>query len=385
MKKKKIFIGLFAIVIFLGLLWGFFTDKAKYQQMVPNQSSIKKWEASTDSLVQEKMVLNDLQKRNKSLKGIPIKTFVIPGIRGAWSLDYQTKKASFGTNWVPQGLTQSQTHYYISAYDGDHKRNSLIFVVNKHSMKYFKTLILNSKSHVGGIVYDAQFKRLWFSDDKKIGGLSYIQENAVRNYHAKDVQKPITSKHIKLPWASRTSGIAIHDNQLTIVKYGREESDRSVVSIDLNAQTGLPDKFTKQMEVELNEAKSYKEFVNRMIEEKIISSIAPGWDRMQGIAIDKTGLTVFSQSNGNRSSKVMIKMPNDKTGTKFNFYSPEEGTKNFDAPPAIEQVSLNIPRSDEFGMIFESGAKKYREKGLFLYRPTIIDRVIILPISIEED
>lgn len=134
----------------------------------------------------------------------------------------------------------------------------------------------------------------------------------------------------------------------------------------------------------MNSASTYNDFLDSLVKNKIVNSIAPGWNRMQGITIDRNGLSIFSQSNGDFSSKIWIELPTKETGTKFNFIPPNDGIKMFSVPPSVEQVSLNTPKSNEFSMVFESGAKKYRERRLGIFRPKIIDRIIIFPIKIEE-
>lgn len=387
MKKKFI---LPIILLLAGVAIGFFyvKDKIRYQNMVATAQEVPKWQADTHPLVKKQEIMQLLKKVNKANKQgdsvSDLKAVTIPGLRGAWSIDHKTKKAAFGNDWVPQGLTQSKEDYFVSVYDGDHKLNSLIYVIDKKTGTYKKSLILHSKAHVGGVSYDSTFKRLWFSDDtKEEAGLSYISEPEIQAYQAEKSQEAIHSTGVRLPWASKTSGIALYNNQLIIVKYGLNKDDRSVVAIPLNAQSGLPEKFTKKMDEILDQTTDYNGFIDALIKEKIIQSIAPGWDRMQGLAIASFGLSIFSQSNGDSNSKIWVENPNDKSGTKFDFTPPTEGVRMFQVPPSVEQVSLDVPNTTNFSMLFESGAKKYRETGTFLNRPAIVDRILVLPLKIE--
>jgi hypothetical protein len=383
MKKKWIIGGVIIALAISGLTIAYQSDQKQYDKMVLEASDVPKWTADQGELVTEETVLNQVVLRNDVFKNVDVDSFIIPGLRGAWSINHKTKKAGFGNDWVPQGLTQSKDKFFVSAYDGDFKLNSVIFVVDKKTKQYEKTLILSSKSHLGGIAYDNTFDRLWYSDDQDGGGLSYIEDDFIDRYKASEAQKPITHQHIALPWAERTSGIAIYKGMIVVVKYGLKEDDRSVVTIPLDDKLGLPQRFTDRVAKAFSKVKNENDFIQTLLKEKLIAGIAPGWDRMQGVAVDESGLTILSQSAGFFSSTIMIREPNEKSGTKFNFSKPEAGESSFKAPPSVEQVSLNNPTSNELSMIFESGAKKYRERGFFLWRPAIMDRVIILPVTIN--
>jgi hypothetical protein len=204
--------------------------------MVLQASDVPKWTADQGELVSKETALNQMILRNDEMKNVDMESFIIPGLRGAWSINHKTKKAAFGSDWVPQGLTQSKDKYFVSAYNGDYKLNSVIFMVDKKIKKYEKTLILSSKSHLGGIAYDNTFDRLWYSDDQDGGGLSYIEDVFFNAYDARKDQKPISHQHIDLPWAQRTSGIAIYKGMIVVVKYGLKEDERSVIPIPLDSK-----------------------------------------------------------------------------------------------------------------------------------------------------
>lgn len=198
MRKTKnliMYFILIALIFCFSIFFLYLKEEKTYKNMIATPQSVKKWEADTQPLIEEMKVKKFAVKKVKGLAPSDIDTIVIPGLRGAWSVTNNTKEESFGTNWVPQGLTQSKNRYYVSLYDGDHERNSLIFVIDKKTKKYIKTLILDSKSHVGGIAYDSHYKRLWFSDDtNKMGGLSYIEGSSLDSYHASKKTPIIASK-----------------------------------------------------------------------------------------------------------------------------------------------------------------------------------------------
>ncbi|KMO63091.1 hypothetical protein PZ01_05810, partial [Lacticaseibacillus rhamnosus] len=109
-----------------------------------------------------------------------------------------------------------------------------------------------------------------------------------------------------------------------------------------------------------------------------------GWDRIQGIAIAKTGLTFVSQSNGAKPGKIWIRIPLDKSWSKLTFATPKSGDKIINVPNSVEEISLNADDS-QLALIFESGAKAYREEGSFWKRPHYMDRIMLLPISVQSN
>lgn len=372
MLKKWVWVTVLSVIGIVALGFGGWAliDHYHYSQLVDQPSDVKKWEADPRPLQSKSAAIkqikaigqsNPLEKRAAT----NAKLVVIPGLRGAWSINAKTKKAGFGNNWVPQGVTQSKDAIYMSLYDNNHKLNSIIVQVNKHNAKYNKTLILRSKSHVGGITYDIDHQRLLWSDDAqtKGAGISYVSQREIDTYSAKATQQPIKSTQIELHLAGPTSAITLYNNQLVFVKYGQNKKNRSILALPLNANR-LPAPIT-------------------MKQKKVINSSNNGWDRLQGIAVAKSGLTLLSQSNGSAPGKIWILVLDNKSWTKLDFTAPKSGSKIIIVPHSVEDISLD-PSEKHISMIFESGAKVYREAGTFMHRPSYMDRVIILPVLVEK-
>ena len=373
MLKKWVWVTVLSAIGIVALGFGGWAliDHYQYSQLVDQPSDVKKWEADPRPLQSKSAAIKQIKAIGQSdplekRAATDAKLVVIPGLRGAWSINAKTKKAGFGNNWVPQGVTQSKDAIYMSLYDGNHKLNSIIVQVNKHNAKYNKTLILRSKSHVGGITYDIDHQRLLWSDDAAQttgAGISYVSQREIDAYSAKATQQPIKSTRIELHLARRTSAIALYNNQLVFVKYGQNKKNRSILALPLNAN-GLPAPIT-------------------MKQKKVINSYNNGWDRLQGIAVAKSGLTLLSQSNGSAPGKIWIRVPGNKSWTKLDFTAPKSGSKIINVPNSVEEISLDLSEK-HISMIFESGAKAYREAGSFMHRPSYMDRVIILPVLVKK-
>lgn len=363
MLKKWVWVTVLSVIGIVALGFGGWAliDHYQYSQLVDQPSDVKKWEADPRPLQSKSAAIKQIKAIGQSdplekRAATNAKLVVIPGLRGAWSINAKTKKAGFGNNWVPQGITQSKDAIYMSLYDGNHKLNSIIVQVNKHNAKYNKTLILRSKSHVGGITYDIDHQRLLLSDDAaqtKGAGISYVSQSEIDAYSAKATQQPIKSTRIELHLARPTSAITLYNNQLVFVKYGQNKKNRSILALPLNSKR------------------------------KVINSSNNGWDRLQGIAIAKSGLTLLSQSNGSAPGKIWILVPGNKSWTKLDFTAPKSGSKIINVPNSVEDISLD-PSEKHISMIFESGAKAYREAGTFMHRPSYMDRVIILPVLVKK-
>lgn len=370
-----------AVLLFLAINW--YQNRQNLNDMIARSSEVPKWTADTRALVTKKNFEQNSISRVKAdgqkIDPANVSSIVIPGLRGAWSVNHQTKQASFGTNWVPQGVTESGNQYFISLYDGDHKRDSIIVIIHKKSRTYEKTLILGSKSHVGGITYDQERQRLWWADDHKkdAAGIAYTSQATIDSYDARKVKGAIAFTRISIPWYTRTSTIQYYKNQLIVGIY-RPGKPGPLMVMPTDQTTGLPDARISTV-VDGVDLTSRKQLVKRLLAENVLSKISIDDPNTQGVAVTgKSGLTLISSSEGIENSMIQVKQPNQKSGTGFRLDKETVGDHTITMPPSIEQISVY---SDHLSAIFESGAKKYREVDALFGRPIITDRIMILKIQ----
>lgn len=95
------------------------------------------------------------------------KSVVIPGL-------ITTNVDGFiSSSMCPQGITFAGDYLLMTAYDIASEENSVIYVIDKTSKKYIKTLILPNKAHVGGISYDGT--DVWVTVGSKVDSIPFSQ------------------------------------------------------------------------------------------------------------------------------------------------------------------------------------------------------------------
>lgn len=113
--------------------------------------------------------------RSESAKG----TYVIPGLKQSQSLK-QTKngnRAVLANDMVPQGLAiLNEDYLVISAYSKSKKFNSVLWLIERKTGKFIKTIVLENKEHLGAIAYDNDNQVLWIAT---IGNHSVAQVQAL--------------------------------------------------------------------------------------------------------------------------------------------------------------------------------------------------------------
>lgn len=371
MKKKAIVLIGLLLVVGVGLLL-FLTRQPEMLENV-TEKDVPKWEANRQALIPEKV----WQKKAKTYFDTSdiLDYIVIPGLRGAWSIDNRTKAATFGTHWTPQGVDQSSQYIFISAYDSEHQLNSLIFVLDIKTGAYLKTLILPNRSHVGGLAYDESHETLWVTNDSaKQSRISYLTAETIEQYDAKTNEQPIKfDETVKFDWQINTSSISYSDNTLWIAQFTANkkqdiENPEIVVGIPL-LSNGRVDPNTLFKKVEEDGQEFY-------VLDKVSMSL--GFKKMQGVAIFDE-LAIFDTSYGPSPSNIIVTRkiaPNTPPDT-INQYTFKEIQRN-EYPPYLEQITID-GEDNTILFIFESGATKYRKK-----TPQVVDRIVRIHEDVKE-
>jgi hypothetical protein len=390
MKKTK---ALFVPAILLTLGAAFFTallyprnsnmQTASASDLPQNskESEIPQWEADPRPLFSDE----DWRERSKDyFTNIELDDSIsipIPGLRGAWSIDYETKKPAFGTHWTPQGLAHNEKYIFISAYDSERKDCSLIFLLDRQTGEYIRTLILPNKAHVGGLAYNSDHQILYISaDNKKTAKLGILKLETIENYDAKTAQQPVTFDYeIQLPFLRSTSSVDYCEYAIYIPNFSLEKGKNSIVSIPVDIIDGtldaeklksfdIPDKISEKLTEDVKKS-GLLDFVGH----------STGFPKAQGLDIYRN-IAVFTTSYGPTDSKIIL--ANRRTDPNYTYLGGRdlfEKELEIKLPPYLEEPAFDL-ENHLLMLIFESGATKYRSK-----TNKVIDRLIRIKIDIEEE
>lgn len=367
--SSKIFkVGLFIFLILLIIPIYFLVQK--------NTHSFKKGEASYSPLR-----ANNFSFRN-SMKNYPLMTqaqktdYYIPGIYGAYGLKWSntltennvpfnntgsttSQERGFSLvksmNYTPQGLTLSDKHMFISAYDHKHKLCSVIFVLDLKG-NYIKTIGLDNSAHVGGIGYDLHHHYLWVADfmnGKAV--ISAISQKEIDNYDIKRESPVNYGATIYIDTIKRVSSLEFHNGLIFMGYFTKKSTDGQVQLISIKGWEQdddgdwLPD-------VDAVEAKDGSLHVTQAAAFK-----AP--NQMQGIAVGD-GYIYMTQSYGSKNSKLL----RYELQTKNDLLDLTNGRVAI-LPPYLEQISMDL--KGNIYPLFESSALAYRKK-----TKAVVDRIV---------
>ncbi|BCP59702.1 hypothetical protein [Streptococcus parasuis] len=282
-------------------------------------------------------------------------TFVIPGLVQSESI--QAKGEDRGDteqteDMTPQGLSFLEKYVLISAYSKGGEVNSVIWVLDKESGDYIKTIVLPSTSHVGGMAYDSKNERLWVTttDEESSAQVSALDLQTIEEDDFVSTNDPVTFDYqFNLDQVERSSYMAYDQEKLLVGYFDKDEHGHlGIYQLD---PAGFP--ADKDEETELYQP----------------LTVVKTPDQVQGIVVYEDQI-LFSQSYGNKDSKILWF---DFTGydTLTDMSIPK---KELVAPPYLQQILVE----DQFlYLLFESSSLKYR------INPTVtsMDRVVALSLE----
>ncbi len=81
---------------------------------------------------------------------------------------------------IPQGITYYDGYIFLTAYCGEKEHNSVIYVIDRTTLKYVTTLVLEGKPHAGGITYANGY--LWIGATSKVHYYKYSSVKSIIEY-----------------------------------------------------------------------------------------------------------------------------------------------------------------------------------------------------------
>lgn len=256
---------------------------------------------------------------------------------------------------TPQGVTVDSEHMYISAYCGQHEHYSVLYVLDKATGEYQKTIVLGGNSHAGGIAYVEQAGGLWITTNKSSvkgdGELSLITMADIEAYDLETDLKPIEyTKRVDLDETKAASSLAYYNGYL-IVGHFEEEGLGKAVCYKLD-ENGIP-------------------YLNGNIAaypEDVVTSRG-GLYLEQGICADDEHMYLTESYGKDHSRFYVLDADPSKGIAGWVEFNEDDFDNNLKMPRYLEQVSSD---GDTLYLIFEGAANKYRERDV----PMHTDRVL---------
>lgn len=254
-------------------------------------------------------------------------TFVIPGL-----VNTNVAGTNCGT-MVPQGVCFAGDYVLITAYDSNNTANSVVYVmstVNNQNRYYLTTIVLNSKSHVGGIAYDGT--NVWVCDGGSVGGIKY---STIQSIVASGAAYSVQSYFKKLAVNTTASYAAYYDSKLWVGDFNQTAEGTLYGYSISNKDTTSPTLTAK----------------NRMT--------TP--DRTQGVSI-RDGAMILSRSysrdigSASYISELRVYKPDWANPTSTGFIYKNNAVKTMTMPPMAEGVIMG---STYTYVLFESVATVY--------------------------
>lgn len=151
----------------------------------------------------------------------------IPGLEATRTMtENQGGKIEMCTSMTPQGLAIARDYILVSAYCHTHKHNSVVYVLDKNTHKYLKTIVLKDKDHVGGLAFDKEHQMIWVStshDDRAAASAFSLQNLEVYDFDEMETSMVYTYDY-DLYTLERDSFMSYGDGYLYIGHFSRNET-----------------------------------------------------------------------------------------------------------------------------------------------------------------
>lgn len=356
---KKLFIGLFAVILLSAVLSAMylFSTVEKPETILVNGTNTNPV-SYTDSNFLAKLK-SAYPTVYRILDNDEIKAgYVIPGLEQSQAIYHtgQNKgKLGISKEMDPQGMAIIDDKYIaISAYSRGKIFNSVIWLIDKVSGHYIKTIALDAAYHVGGITYDEDKHQLWIAtvDDEGRAQIKSLKFETIEAYNLNTSKQPIVFDYSDDLGDIRLTSYLTYHNGTIYAGYFDENAKGVLAAYPLNEEGNL-------------------------IRNSNSPTVEPSrtWavpEQIQCISFYKNFI-LLSQSYGNKPSQLYI-YEDDITGSDFKFDHANIVTK-LELPPYLEQI---VGDNGDVLLLFESATAKYRQNP-FIFS---IDR--ILKIKVDE-
>lgn len=292
-------------------------------------------------------------------------SIVIPGLKSALSLkDYQDDSAGpdVCTGMTPQGITLNDDYILISAFCHTGNHHSVIFVIDRNTGEYLKTIVLFDKSHVGSVVIDDNHGMIWVCCHDDVSDYAYVRGftlQAMEEYDFSAGLPIVFTENYPVKTQKRASFMTCYDNCLYIGYFNRDiSSEFTVQRFDMTDDGRLV--------VYPNVDKQNENEPDTVIMPVMKEVINGG---MQGYARNDHSTVILRSYGSNNASRLLVF---DQTSDDIGMLDlrDDNAVINAKLPPMAEEASLD---GDDLYICFESAAYAYRAR-----RTDHIDRILVL-------
>lgn len=277
-------------------------------------------------------------------------TYIVPGLKSTRTLRIgEGETPAVCTSMTPQGMAVTEEYIFISSYCHTLEHNSVIYMIDKESHEFLKEIVLPGIPHVGGLAYDEEHGKLWYSSNESgVAQAISISMEALLTYDYDLEHKPVAVEQIcSLYGIVRDSFMTFYKGCLYVGCFDKKQ-DSVIASYQVDDEGQL----VTTMSLFLGN--SYK-----MAFPYNYSKISR---RVQGMAFYRDKL-LLSQSYGILPSQLLF-----YTQSNERLYVMERSAKIYQFPERLEQICVD---GDELYLLFESGAYAYRATSV-----NIVDRVL---------
>ena len=232
-----------------------------------------------------------------------------------------------------------------------------MYVLNKRTGKYIKTIQIAGRPHLGGIAYDPKAKNIWITGSMgQSSALMSFTMSALKKYRLGSRIPIEYNNKISIPTMERASAVTYYDDQLFVGLFNMYGKGR-IAAYTISRSGKNKNSITN------NEIKS----VTGNVSWSDPAGEASMDKQIQGIAIynDKIFL---SQSYGSGNSRLYV-FP----VTAINSLDEKNASLVIEMPPYLEQITAY---KGQLLCLFESGSKIYAKRNIM-----VMDRILSMNIN----
>lgn len=292
--------------------------------------------------------------------------YKIPGLYEAKSLNLVTNGIANSRTMTPQGIAVTENYLLISAYSHDH---SVIYLLDRQTHRFIKTVVLPGRPHLGGITYDPKHKRVWVTTGGPLAGLASIDLKELEDYQLKKDSVISYHQQLALKEVSHASALTYTSGVLVVGYFTLNEYGR-MATYRLNDQGELTIASHEKLS-SFDQGERVHSGVTPVPASQFARSLG-SWktlDMIQGLTFYQDYLLMSQSWGPDRPGKIYF-FNLDKVDKFFSFKDAEF---SIDTPPYVEQITAV---DDQLYTLFEGGAWPYRTRN-----PVLVDHVIQLTIK----